>query len=73
MNIHTWMDSLRRGHTFATNGPLLDFTLGDQTVGGELKLPSASNEVKFRASLRSVAPVDHLQIVCNGEVIRDLP
>jgi len=71
LNIHTWMDSLRRGHTFATNGPLLDFTLGDQPIGGELKLPSANNEVKFRASLRSIARVDHLQIVCNGEVVRD--
>ena len=73
LNIHTWMDSLRKGHTFATNGPLLEFKLGDQTSGGELKLPAARNDVPFTASMRSIAPVDHLQLVCNGNVARELP
>ncbi len=29
-------------------------------------------EVRFSAEMNSIVPVDHLQIVCNGKVVRDL-
>jgi Tol biopolymer transport system component len=67
-----WLKSLKNGNTFATNGPLLRFKLADQIVGGELKRPAGENKVEFSASLRSIVPVDHLQIVCNGQVAREL-
>jgi len=67
-----WFDSLKQGRTFATNGPVLGFTLGGKTVGGELKLPVGENKVMFTAWLRSFVPVDHLELVCNGRVVRDL-
>ena len=72
LNISSWLNSLKQGHTFATNGPLLGFTLGDKGPGDEVKVPAAGKGVKFRAWMRSIVPVDHLQIVCNGSVVRDL-
>jgi Tol biopolymer transport system component len=72
LKVDSWLDGLRRGHSFATNGPLLRFTLGGQQVGGELKLP-APKTVRFSAALRSIVPVDHLEIVCNGEVALRIP
>jgi len=66
-----WLEALRQGRTFATNGPLLDFTLGGQPVGSTLELGGAQS-VAFRARLRSIVPVDHAQIVCNGRMIREL-
>jgi len=70
--ISSWLDSLKAGRTFATNGPLLRFTLGGQELGGELRLPAGENKVKFNVTLRSIVPVDHLEVICNGEVARDL-
>ena len=70
--IHQFLNALRHGHTFATNGPLLRFSLDDQPIGGELKLPAGSNQVKFTAALRSIVPVDHLQVLCNGDVVREI-
>jgi Tol biopolymer transport system component len=70
--IGPWLDSLKHGRTFATNGPLLGFSLGSQQIGGNLKL-AANTTVKFTAWLRSFVPVDHLQIVCDGEIVRELP
>lgn len=70
--IRPFLDALRRGHTFATNGPLLRFSLGDQPIGGELKLPAGNSQVRFTAALRSIVPVDHLQVLCNGEVVREI-
>ena len=67
-----WFRSLKQGRTFVTNGPLLGFTLGGKAVGEELKLPAGENKVKFTSWLRSIVPVDHFEVVCNGRVLRDL-
>jgi len=67
-----WLNGLKHGRSFATNGPLLRFTLGGQPIGGELKLPTHKS-VKFTATLRSIVPVDHLEVVCNGEVAINVP
>ncbi len=72
LDIGIWLDSIKHGHTFATNGPLLGFSLGGRQIGDELSLPAGENKVKFTAWLRSFVPVDHLQVICNGEVVRDL-
>jgi TolB protein len=72
LNIDSWLNSLKHGHTFATNGPLLGFTLGGQQVGGELQLPPGESKVKFGGWLRSIVPVDHLEVICNGRVVREL-
>ncbi len=71
-DIQRFLDSLRHGHTFATNGPLLRFTLGDQPIGGELKLPTGTSQVKFFVAMRSIVPIDHLEILCNGSVMREI-
>jgi len=72
LNIGTWLDGLKRGRTFATNGPLLGFSLGAKQVGDELRLPAGENKVKVSAWLRSLVPIDHLQVICNGDVLREL-
>jgi TolB protein len=72
LNIAAWLDALRHGRTFATNGPLLGFSLAGRQLGDELHLPAGENRVKFSAWLRSFVPVDHLQVICNGHVARDL-
>jgi Tol biopolymer transport system component len=71
VNVDRWLAGLKAGRTFATNAPLLAFMLGQKDVGEELQLQNAS-EVLFSASLRSIVPIDHLEVVCNGKVIRDI-
>jgi len=72
LEAETFLASLKQGHTFATNAPLLGFTLGGKDIGDELSLPAGENKVKFNAWMRSIVPVDHLDIICNGEVMRSL-
>jgi TolB protein len=67
-----WLDSLKHGRTFATNGPLLGFNLDAREAGDELKLSSGKNQVTFKVWLRSIVPVDHFEIVCNGRVVQAL-
>src|SRR5690349_8901780 len=72
LNITSWLSSLKHGKTFATNGPLLGFKLGDRGVGDDLRLPAGEHSVKFSAWMRSIVPVDHLEVICNGQVAREL-
>jgi TolB protein len=65
MKIESFLDALKSGKTVATNGPLLDFSLGGEKIGGEVKLDGAKN-VTFSASLRSIVPVDRWELVCYG-------
>ena len=67
------LDSLKAGRTFATNGPLLELTIAGRGAGDELRLADGTHEVAARVSLRSNVAVDHLEIVSNGEVVRDVP
>lgn len=66
-----WLDALKEGRTFATNGPLLDFTLAGSPIGATVSLEH-SRSLAFYARLRSIVPVDHAQIVCNGRIVREL-
>jgi TolB protein len=71
-NIELWMDELKKGRTFATNGPLIEFKLGGEMVGSELKFDAPHAAVPFIAKLRSIVPVDHLEVICNGKVAQTL-
>ena len=67
-----WLRSIKQGKTFATNGPLLGFTLDGRQIGDEISLPEGEHKLKFSAWVRSIVPLDHLQVICNGEVAKDL-
>ena len=66
-----WLKALKEGRSFATNAPLLDFSLDGQPLGASVMLAGARS-VPFSARMRSIVPVDHAQIVCNGRVVREL-
>jgi len=72
LNVEQWFDGLKKGRTFATNGPLLEFTLGGERVGDELRFDGAQTAVPFTAKLRAIVPMDHLEVVCNGRVAQTL-
>ena len=65
-----WLAALKAGRSFATNGPLLGLTLGGAGVGDELTFPAAPARVSYSVRLQSIVPVDHLELVCNGRVMR---
>jgi len=71
LKIEPWLESIKAGRTFATNGPLLWFELGGRTAGGDVRTEK-KQELPFKVGLRSIVPLDHLQIVCNGKVIREI-
>jgi hypothetical protein len=68
-----WLGALKAGRTFATNGPLLGFTLNGKDLGDDFALPKGEHQLVARATLKSYVPVDHLEIVNNGKVVSEIP
>jgi len=73
LDYRAFLEGLRAGRTFATNGPVLSFTLEGREIGDEIALPEGGRALKAAVSLRSIAPVEKLEIVSNGAVVATIP
>jgi hypothetical protein len=64
----TWIEAVRAGRTFATNGPLLSFTANGREPGTALDA-APSSPIRVHAEARSLAPFERLELVANGSVV----
>ena len=64
-----WLAALERGRSIATNAPLLGLQIAGHGPGAEIRLAAGSHELEFSGFMRSIVPIDHLELVHNGEVI----
>ncbi len=67
-----WLAALKAGRTMATNGPLLGFSVDGNEPGADIALERERGELHYRGFLRSAVPVDHLEVVANGKVVRKI-
>jgi hypothetical protein len=73
LDYRAWLAALKAGRTFASNGPLLRFSLEGREPGDEIVLPAGRHRLRARVALRSIVPVDSLEIVRNGVVVHSFP
>ena len=64
-----WAAAVRGGRTFASSGPLIDFTVEGQPVGSTISLPEGGGTVEVHAFAQSVWPMGKIEIVQNGRVV----
>lgn len=62
--------AIRGGHGFVTNAPLLGLTVNGVMPGDTVRLADSGPDVEVRLAVRSPAPVPHIELLYNGEVIR---
>lgn len=69
LTLASWMDAVKRGHTFFSTGPILMLQVDGREPGDEIAVAvNASPAVHVRAELTSIVPVDSVEILVNGEV-----
>jgi Tol biopolymer transport system component len=68
-----YVEAIRRGRTFVTNGPLLTFQVNGEIAGSEIHLPAGGGTVEFTAAMKSIAHVDKLEVIMNGKAVESLP
>lgn len=61
-------EALRAGHSVATNGPLLALQVDGKNPGDTLEL-AAGRKLNYRAAMRSLAALDHVEVLYNGRIV----
>ncbi len=65
----TWKEAVRRGHTFVTYGPLVEFSVEGRPAGSRINMPSGGGTVSVTWEVASVTvPMTRVDLVINGEV-----
>ncbi len=64
-----WIEALRSGRTFVTNGPLLTLTVAERDSGAVIAIPAGGQTVRVRTAVRSATPIEQVEILFNGYLI----
>jgi hypothetical protein len=75
LNVDRWFESFRAGHTYVTNGPLVELTVNGQPMGSELRVEKGTKlEIFASADLNpDVDKLDRLEVVVLGDVAHSEP
>lgn len=69
LTYENWMDSIRRGNTFVTVGPLTSLTVEGVAPGGQVDLPTGGGTVSVQWRVESLrVPIEAVEIVVGGLV-----
>ena len=64
-----WKASVRRGHTFVTYGPLVEFSVEGKPAGSQVEMTSNGGTVNVSWEVASVTiPMTRVELIVNGEV-----
>lgn len=64
-----WIEAVRAGRTFVTNGPLLFMTVDEKIPGAILSAPPEGRTVRVRMEAHSVVPFEQLELLVNSRVL----
>lgn len=65
-----YIEGIRQGRTFATNGPLLMFEVNGHKPGDTIELEGRQRKVKVFARALCIYPLERMEIIANGAVQR---
>jgi len=70
LNIDRWFESFRAGHTYVTNGPLMELSVNGQQMGSEIRVKrGAKLDIVASARLNpDVDRLDRLELIVLGDV-----
>lgn len=68
-----WVEAIRKGRTFVTNGPILEFTVNGEMAGSEIRLPESGGTVEVAGSFESIVPIDKMEVFVNGKAVETVP
>lgn len=72
LTMQGWLDGMKDGHAFMTNGPLIEFDVSGR-IAGETVSISAGDDVVASLEVTSITPLERAEVVFNGEVIASIP
>jgi hypothetical protein len=67
LTMQTWLDGLKEGRTFVTNGPIPTLLVDGNGPGETCKMTAAGN-VRVAATVESCVPFDKVEVIVNGKL-----
>jgi TolB protein len=68
MNLPNYLEAVRRGRSFVTNGPLIKFSAGGAEAGGVVSA-TVNQQIEWKLEAASPAPIEKVEILVNGKVV----
>lgn len=70
MRYADWIQNYKKGRSFASNGPVVFFTVNGREPGDELHFREAlSRKVRVKATVRTQVPLDKVEVIVNGKPV----
>lgn len=60
---------VKAGKSFVTNGPIVGLTVKNATAGESITINSKGESLSYSGFMRSNVPVDHVEVIWNGDVV----
>lgn len=68
-----YLKAIHAGRTFATSGPMLIITANGRDAGAKIQYSTSnSNPIQIKAELKSIQPLDSLELIHNGNVTKKI-
>jgi hypothetical protein len=67
-----WLDGFRRGRSFASNGPIVNFTVNGKLPGEEIR-GAGPLSLLVRGQVTSQVPLDAVELILNGRPVGRFP
>ncbi len=65
LSYDSWVEGIRKGRTFVSTYPLLEFSVGGKIAGDTV----TAGKLRVKARARSIEPYETLEVVVNGKVV----
>mgnify|MGYP005847796015 CR=1 FL=1 len=73
LTIESWLDALRKGRTYFSSGPILEFRVNGKLPGDTLRLPPSGGTITLEGVVSSIAPLTKVYLHSNGRVLKEIP
>ena len=70
LSYDSWVEGIRKGRTFISNYPLIEFSVDGKEAGDTLSVQPGKVQLTVKARAVSLEPYEVLEIIHNGETIR---
>lgn len=68
-SFQSWMENLNRGHSFVSQGPLLDLRFSNELPGTTWTSRPSGDGVRVTGTIYSARPLESIQAIRNGEAL----
>lgn len=68
-----WWRAAAEGRSFVTTGPLVELSVDEVKPGGDVRLPTSGGTVRLVARVRSITPLQRVQLVVSGQPVQEIP